>query len=62
MSESKLKHLEDEEYSSMIVEHSLTAGPWQLTNRFWEELFPLFYGHSDSIFSAISMNAAYNNF
>ena len=27
MSESRLKHLGDEEYSSRIVEHSLIAGP-----------------------------------
>ena len=27
MSESRLKHVEDEEYSSRIVEHSLTADP-----------------------------------
>ena len=61
MSESRLKHRDNEEHSSRIVEYSLTAGPLKSqpsssggTLRF-SMVTPI------PLFSAISMDAAYNN-
>ena len=91
MTESRLKLLEDEECSSRIVEHSLTAVPLILEHSLTASPFilehsltagPLIFEHSltvspfifgrnsfrypmvtpISLFSTISMDAAYNNF
>ena len=61
MTESRLNQLNDEEYSSRIVNTFWPLDRLQITSYFWEELFPLFFGQFDTIFSAISMDAAYKN-
>ena len=61
MSESRLKHIEDEKYSPRIFQHSLTAGPLTSYQSFFGGT-QLFYGHFNTVlFFAILMAADYNN-
>ena len=61
MNESRLKHLDDEEYSSRNVRHSLTACPLISQQSLLGEILSAFLRSPRYHVSAISMDATYNN-